>query len=139
MIQNLILNNFKCFDNLELELKPLTLITGINGMGKSSIIQALLMLRQSYDTKFLEAQGKVLLNGELVKLVNGNAIRYAISDSPVITISFEFESDKIFVANIEAGSKDENLICKINTSEVLSSYLIYSNADIRFNLNSAEK
>ena len=114
MIQNLILNNFKCFDNLELELKPLTLITGINGMGKSSIIQALLMLRQSYDTKFLEAQGKVLLNGELVKLVNGNAIRYALSDSPVITISFEFESDKIFVANIEAGSKDENLICKIN-------------------------
>ena len=79
MIQNLILNNFKCFDNLELELKPLTLITGINGMGKSSIIQALLMLRQSYDTKFLEAQGKVLLNGELVKLVNGNAIRYALN------------------------------------------------------------
>ena len=126
MIQNLILKNFKCFDTLELEVKPLTLITGINGMGKSSIIQSLLMLRQSFDTKFLEAQGKVMLNGELVKLINGNAIRYALSNSPLITISIDLDNDNIFSADIEAGTKDENLKCTINKSGELNSISIFN-------------
>ena len=53
MIKNLKLANFKCFDELDLELAPLTLITGVNGMGKSSVIQSLLMLRQSFDERYL--------------------------------------------------------------------------------------
>lgn len=42
-MKKLILSNFKCFVNSEIEFKPLTILTGINASGKSSIIQALLI------------------------------------------------------------------------------------------------
>lgn len=47
MIQRLSLHNFKCFVSETLELAPLTLLTGVNGVGKSSVLQALLLLRQA--------------------------------------------------------------------------------------------
>ena len=59
MIDSIQLDNFKCFKRLYIPLKPLTLIAGANGAGKSSIIQSLLLLRQSFidkDTDFSEWQ-----------------------------------------------------------------------------------
>ena len=39
-IQNLMLQNFKCFDKIELEFHPeLTILVGANGSGKTSIIE----------------------------------------------------------------------------------------------------
>ena len=48
MITNLSINNLKLHDHTNLELKGLTILTGMNGMGKSTIIQALILLRQSF-------------------------------------------------------------------------------------------
>ncbi|WP_073951270.1 AAA family ATPase [Streptomyces kebangsaanensis] len=73
MITELTLVNFKAFRRLTLPLGPLTLLTGLNSSGKSSVLQALGMLRQSYDSGTSE-KGKAephpgfLLNGELVGL-----------------------------------------------------------------------
>ncbi|MEV8287061.1 AAA family ATPase [Streptomyces niveus] len=64
MITRLTLVNFKAFRRLELPLGPLTLLTGLNSSGKSSVLQALALLRQSVDNA---ARG-LLLNGELVEL-----------------------------------------------------------------------
>lgn len=44
MIDNLYISNFKRFPEISLDLAPMTLLTGLNGGGKSSIIQALLLL-----------------------------------------------------------------------------------------------
>lgn len=43
MIQKLILKNFKCFSDSEIALNQMTILTGANAAGKSSIIQALLL------------------------------------------------------------------------------------------------
>ena len=48
MIQSIHLTNFKCFEDETVVLRPLTLLAGLNSSGKSTIIQALLLLRQSY-------------------------------------------------------------------------------------------
>ncbi len=53
MIQQLIIKNFKIHDNTNLELAPITLFTGLNGSGKSSVIQSLLLLRQSKTKGYL--------------------------------------------------------------------------------------
>lgn len=45
MISNLTLKNFKCFREQSFPLKPLTVLSGTNGAGKSSVIQSLLLLR----------------------------------------------------------------------------------------------
>jgi predicted ATPase len=78
MYSRLQLKNFKAFQELDLELRPLTLLSGMNGMGKSSVLQSLLLLRQSYlqrgDILSENGQLKLILNGDLVELGTGQDI-----------------------------------------------------------------
>ena len=67
MIDSLHIENFKCFESQRFELGNLTLLTGLNGTGKSSVIQSLLLLRQSYQQRFLQRR-RLLFNGDLVQL-----------------------------------------------------------------------
>ncbi|MFN6561249.1 MAG: AAA family ATPase [Nostoc sp. ChiSLP01] len=67
MINSLRLVNFKAFENQLLEFKSLTLISGYNSTGKSSVLQALSLLRQSYQQGLLQSTG-LLLNGNLVNI-----------------------------------------------------------------------
>ncbi|WP_322748496.1 MULTISPECIES: AAA family ATPase [unclassified Frankia] len=46
MTTTLAIRNFKRFVSVELEIRPLTVLTGLNGTGKSTAIQALLLARQ---------------------------------------------------------------------------------------------
>ncbi len=73
MLEELTLNNFKAFAHLRLALAPLTLLSGLNGVGKSTALQALALLRQSADAGALAREG-FLLNGELVSLGTGEDV-----------------------------------------------------------------
>ena len=73
MITQLQLRNFKCFPVLDLPLAPLTLLCGLNGAGKSSVIQALLLLRQSFESGDLGV-GRLLLGGPHVDLGTGQDV-----------------------------------------------------------------
>ncbi len=67
MIRKLRLRNFKCFADQTLNLGQLTMLSGLNGTGKSSVIQSLLLLRQSYQQRLLPNKG-LALNGDLVRI-----------------------------------------------------------------------
>lgn len=67
MIYLLRLQNFKCFEELSLEFRPLTLLSGLNSTGKSSVLQSLLLLRQSSQQDLLPEIG-LGLKGDLVCL-----------------------------------------------------------------------
>ena len=43
------IENFKCFNNIEVPLNQLTVLAGANGNGKSTVIQSLLFLRRSIE------------------------------------------------------------------------------------------
>lgn len=47
MLTKLIISNFKSHLHSEIDTRNLTVLTGINGCGKTSLIQALLLLRQT--------------------------------------------------------------------------------------------
>lgn len=70
MIRELHLQNFKCFEDQKFQLEQLTLLTGLNGVGKSSVLQSLLLLRQSYQEGLLAATG-LMLKGDLVTIGTG--------------------------------------------------------------------
>ncbi|WP_129727956.1 DUF3696 domain-containing protein [Ectobacillus funiculus] len=70
MINSLYLKNFKCFKEEQISIGPLTLLSGLNGTGKSTIIQSLLLLRQSYLQGTLNTSGLVL-NGNLISIGTG--------------------------------------------------------------------
>lgn len=50
MIDELKIENFKCFQRQRLPLADLTVLVGANGAGKSSVMQSMLLLRQSIET-----------------------------------------------------------------------------------------
>lgn len=67
MISSLTLHNFKCFADQQIRFAPLTLLVGANASGKSSVIQALLLLRQSHRRGALQ-RGELLVNGRLAAI-----------------------------------------------------------------------
>ena len=71
MIEQLRLQNFKCFGDLTLGLHNVNVLMGLNGMGKSTVLQSLLLLRQSYRESKLQ---NLKLNGEYVRLGNGQDV-----------------------------------------------------------------
>lgn len=87
MFSGLVLQNFKCFRGQFLQLKPVTLLTGLNGMGKSTVLQAILLIRQSMLQGMLPGKG-LLLNGPLVRLGTAGDILYRDAENDEIGISF---------------------------------------------------
>lgn len=86
LISHLRLQNFKCFRDRRLSFGPLTLLSGLNGSGKSSVLQALLLLRQSHQQALL-GRGQLALNGELAQL--GTAQDALFEEAEEESIGFE--------------------------------------------------
>lgn len=101
MITRLKIENFKSHRSTELKLNNLTLLTGLNGCGKTSTIQALLLLRQSFKKGRL-MQG-LDLNSPLVNVGIVHEALSQFSNSPVI--KFEIDNDEEpFVFSFDAAS-----------------------------------
>ncbi len=66
MLTRLDLRHFKCFTLLQLPLSPLTLLSGSNASGKSSVLQALVLLHQTM--REYEWSYRLMLNGASVEL-----------------------------------------------------------------------
>lgn len=66
MLTRLDLRHFKCFEALRLPLRPLTLLSGSNASGKSSVLQALVLLHQTMREH--EWSQRLMLNGEIIRM-----------------------------------------------------------------------
>ncbi len=75
MIKNIKIRNFKSLKDINLIFRNLNIITGINGVGKSSLIQSILLLRQSYlknqITNGISLEGELTGNlGSVIDIIN---------------------------------------------------------------------
>lgn len=78
--------NFKCFRRQRVELGALTVLSGLNGMGKSSVVQALLLLRQS----FMGGRNtRLRLSGDLVDLGTGADVFFDLAEEDEIMLAVE--------------------------------------------------
>ncbi|MEU1919763.1 AAA family ATPase [Streptomyces albogriseolus] len=127
MLESLTLTNFKAFARQEIRLAPFTLLTGLNSSGKSSVLQALALLRQSYDSGDLSPayghEAGLLLNDELVQLGTGQDVRHEAYDDdtgPHIALAlrgdggtarwtavYEREADHLKLVPAEQGIQQE--------------------------------
>ncbi len=89
MIDSLTLHNFKCFGHQSIGLRGLTLLSGLNGTGKSTAIQALLLLRQSFQQGLL-TRGRLALNGEFVQIGLATDALHEQADDDIIGLSLQF-------------------------------------------------
>jgi predicted ATPase len=63
-IKKIIISNFKCIKDLEIELAPLTIFVGPNGSGKSSILEALALMSQCSKRKVSIISESAIKGGE---------------------------------------------------------------------------
>jgi len=90
MIQHISLQNFKCFkDKTNFPVSKLNLLTGINGRGKSTLLQSILLFYQSIKKK--EAIEKLYLNGSCIELGNTDDLKNSATPKKNdIVISFKY-------------------------------------------------
>ncbi|SCJ31513.1 Uncharacterized conserved protein [uncultured Eubacterium sp.] len=94
MINKIDVENFKCFHKFSLPMRNVNILSGINGMGKSTMIQSLLLLRQSMNNND-EIKG-LRINGEYVSLGNGQDILYEKAEEEQISLGYEEDGISYF-------------------------------------------
>lgn len=123
MIQSTTLKNFKGFKEVTtFPLSQLNLLTGINGRGKSSFLQSLLLLRQSVEMQ--DSFEKVFFNGSCVDLGDFNDVKNKVTGNNVkIEISHISEGNKLnlLLEQDESDSMIGRLVSK-PTKELIEQY-----------------
>lgn len=108
MLKEYIIHNFKNHADTRLELGNLTILTGINGMGKSSVLQSMLVLRESYMRtplmQTLSLDGESFSIGRTAGLVN----RSVTSDQNLLKISISSDEGNVdFAYQYPVGDANE--------------------------------
>jgi predicted ATPase len=85
VIKELSLTNFKCFKSLKLEFGNMNVLAGVNGAGKSTVIQSLLAFRQSLQSGSI-AKNRIQLRGSLTDLGTAGEVYCAEPGSDWIEI-----------------------------------------------------
>ena len=91
MLNHITLTHFKCFQELNLDCTCLNLLCGLNAMGKSSVIQALLVLRQSFETGEL-LDGRLVLGGTRADIGTGSDVLFEYAERD--EVGFALESNR---------------------------------------------
>lgn len=90
MLNSYSLSNFKGIKHLKgFKLNPLTILCGINSIGKSSFLQSILLLKQSHSKS--EDNKPLILNGEYVQLGTPNNIIYDHEEKNILGFEIDFE------------------------------------------------
>ncbi len=91
MLKEIKLKNFKIFkEETSFPLAKINLLTGINGQGKSSLLQALLLMRQSVEQA--PYSGAIFLNGSCVNLGTAEEVINDEQEKDAnITIGFTYQ------------------------------------------------
>ncbi|MDC7289335.1 DUF3696 domain-containing protein [Blautia schinkii] len=90
MLKELTLQNFKCFDKIKLDFSALNVLTGLNGMGKSTVMQGILLLGQSQHS--IMSEQALSLKGKFVNLGVGQDILFEKAEKDEIGISIGTEN-----------------------------------------------
>ena len=72
MLQRVHLENFKALKNLDLDLAKVTVLTGFNSTGKTSVIQSLAFIKQSLQRKEISYNDYLLRLGDYREVVHGH-------------------------------------------------------------------
>lgn len=121
MITNLHLKNFKIHSDLNLPLGRLTIITGQNGMGKSSVLQSLLLLRQSYNRDGING---INLKGDLADLGSADDVECQSCKDGILNIqlTLDDESSFDFIYSYNDVEPNETFIPTTNDSPKYESF-----------------
>lgn len=106
MIKKIDIKNFKSIKEISMNTVPLNLLAGLNGMGKSSFIQTLLLLKQS---ELLLGDNALLLNGFMVDIGKGLDALYQFASEETIRFSFLLDDNTLWEWAFEYAASSDRL------------------------------
>lgn len=121
MITKLKISNFKSHQNTELNLGALTLLSGVNSSGKSSVLQALLLLRQSYKKGRLSAG--LDLNNPLCDIGKGLDALNQFSENEIISFDLEVNGQQ-YIFEFNVHNKYEDTLIPNNNPLIIDENLV---------------
>lgn len=92
MLKNVHLKNFKCYVDQSVPLSNLTLLSGVNSVGKSSFIHALLALEQTYNEGRIE--DFLVTNGHLINIGAASDVLNENTEHEIIYFDLHYENCK---------------------------------------------
>ena len=95
MLKNLYIENFKCFESENINFEKLTVFAGENGSGKSTVIQSLLLLKQSHDihNNIVEEIDRLYLNDYYCELGSYKDVLHCETNDEYILFAFTDEDN----------------------------------------------
>lgn len=93
MIEDIGVKNFKSLKDISLSAKNLNIMAGLNGTGKSSLIQVLLLMKQSFSL-YINNKDDLILNGSLIKIGKGQDALYQFASDEKLSVSLKLEKSK---------------------------------------------
>lgn len=138
MITSISLTNFKCFRHALIECADINILAGVNGTGKSTVIQSLLALRQSWDSGNF-ANNRLQLNGTLVEMGTASEVYCAEPTSDVVELtlaSSEPSEVRISSTQTESWSTQYHLDCEVTAGPAIDNFELFHEA---FNYLCAER
>lgn len=113
MINHIHIKNFKSLKDVSMEMSNLNLLTGINGVGKSSLIEVLLLLRQSYNLREntisqLDLNGKWTYMGVQKEIL----CESAYEDSIEIAFKYGYDGLEHYIFDCPQHQRQETFIGK---------------------------
>jgi predicted ATPase len=119
MISFIHIKNFKSLKNIYLKPNNLNLCFGINGMGKSSLLQVFLLLRQSFFKGTLPENGLLLQGGNLVTIGRGkDAFCQNAGKDELMTLEIKDTNGAEFIGHFRYESATDILPLESLTSNV---------------------
>lgn len=141
MFNEIKIKNFKSLKELDVNFKNLTLFTGVNSSGKSSTLQALLLLKQNFQIygsmiKTFELPMETLknifqklsINGEYLDLGLGKNILYDKAEDDILELNLKLNDGQVnFKSNIRESKDEESINCEMGYSNNIEELFSQSN------------
>lgn len=117
MIRYYQIENFKSLRYFSTPLEHLNLFLGLNGSGKSSVIQSLLLLRQSYSHNNRSSLDSLVLNNHLVSLGSAKDVMCQTSEDNFIRFVVGFERDRVVDVSFSYDSEGSSYLTRLHTGK----------------------
>lgn len=118
-IERIALRNFKCFKEIDIKLSKITLLTGENSSGKSSLLYGLLGALQTQDFPyFLSPNGKYVNMGDFIEISYNNQRKQLIT----IELSIGGGDTYQFITNWKLNTRTKMPI--LHSLQVIGQYFV---------------
>lgn len=137
------IQNFKCFDNQTIPLNQMTVLAGGNSLGKSTVVQALLLLRSGLDSsessllRLSNHSKQISLNGNYLLSLGNTGQVFNKNENPDVRIFVENKHKEVFGFSFQGDALNEKQ--DIELSNVIGADPTHFSISRRFYYLNAER